>query len=102
VDGWDSIFAALPGIGEYGGLGVVLVIAIRMVVKADSRYHAEVRDHERTQRALDDERERRRKAEDALSEVRSGVRVRELNDEVAELNDEVAELKAQIAKALPS
>lgn len=90
MDGWDSILTALPGVGGYGGLGVVLVIAIRMVVKADSRYHTEVADHEATQQVLDDERNRRRKAEDDLGEVKSEVRA--LREQVARLEARVAEL----------
>jgi septal ring factor EnvC (AmiA/AmiB activator) len=95
VDGWDSILTALPGVGGYGGLGLVLVIAIRMVVKGDSRYNKEVADHEATQKTLDDERSRRRKAEDDLGEVKSEVRA--LKGQVTKLEARVAEL----TQALP-
>lgn len=90
MQGWDSIIAALPGVGGYGALGLVLAIAIRMVVKADSRFHKEVADHEATQIALDDERSRRRKAEDDVDEVKSEVRA--LNDKITRLEAEVAKL----------
>lgn len=88
MDGLDALLANLPGLGAYGGFVVLLVLAVRMAVKSDGRYNAEVRDHEQTQQALDDERQRRRKVEEQLGEVRL---------EVQALRREVAALRAQIA-----
>lgn len=88
MDGFDPLLANLPGLGAYGGFVVLLILAVRMAAKSDSRYNAEVRDHEQTQRALDEERHRRRNVEEQLGEVRQEVR---------QLRAEVAALRRQIA-----
>jgi hypothetical protein len=94
MDGWDSILTSLPGVGGYGAFAAVVVVSIRMLIKADSRYHAEVADHERTQTALDDERDRRRKAEDDLGAM--ALEVRDLRDQVFTLQRQVAALTAAV------
>lgn len=74
MDGWDSLFNLAPGVPGFAALAAVVAIAVRMVVKADSRYHDEVKDHERTQQTLDDERDKRRKAEDEASKLTAKLR----------------------------
>lgn len=90
MDGLEAVFASLPGLGAFGGFAALMVLAIRMAAKADARYNAEVKEHKETQDELDDERERRRRLEEQLSEVKI---------EVQHLRTEVTMLRAQIAGA---
>lgn len=92
---WGSILTALPGVGGYGGLGVVLVIALRVALSSDKRHRDEVAAHEKTQQTLDQERDRRRSAEDALSEVKTEVR--ELRTQVARLEAQIVALQRAVA-----
>lgn len=83
MDGLDSVLTHLPDIGGLGAVAAVVVIALRMLARADNRYNAEVKAHEVTQRELDDERDGRRRLEDELGEVKRQVVA--LRHEVAEL-----------------
>lgn len=55
--------------------------------KSDKRYDDEVRVHQATQKLLDEERDRRRKIEDEMSEVKAEVRA--LRREVAALRHQL-------------
>jgi septal ring factor EnvC (AmiA/AmiB activator) len=88
LDGLDSILTHLPDIGGLGAVAAVVVIALRMLARADNRYNAEVKAHEETQRELDDERDGRRRLEDELGEVKR---------KLAALEYEVARLKRRDA-----
>lgn len=97
MDGLDVLFANLPAIGASTGFVFLTVFAMRMLVKADARindeaarYRQEKKDHEETERALDEERRLRRKVEDELSEVKRKVDA---------LEAQVRYLTAQVAGA---
>jgi hypothetical protein len=88
LDGLEKVLSNLPSLGAYGGFAVLLAMAVRMAWKSDARYNAEVDEHQQTQKALDDERDLRRRLEDDLGEVRR---------EVQQLRAEVRGLRAQVA-----
>jgi tRNA threonylcarbamoyladenosine modification (KEOPS) complex Cgi121 subunit len=95
----DGLGPLLPGAGAVGVLAVVIGALIKFLVNdrrlltlADSRYRAEVADHEATQKALDEERRARRKAEDQHGEVLR---------EVAGLRDQIRRLEHQVAALSP-
>jgi hypothetical protein len=94
VDG--GLVALLPSFPAVGAVVIVVAVAIRMLVKADTRYHGEVRDHERTQQLLDDERARRRKAEDDLAQL--AAEVHGLRAEVLALRRQVADLTRRLGE----
>ena len=104
MGGLEAVLATLP----YGAGGTLVFLAVRLAVSsrkvaaagdlrladADKRYRDEVADHERTQAALDEERQRRRKAEDDLGHMVAEIRV--LKEHVQRLERQVAVLTEQI------
>lgn len=92
-----ALVALLPSFPAVGAVVVVVVVAIRMLVKADARYDAEVREHERTQQLLDEERARRRKAEDDLAQL--ATEVHGLKAEVVALRREVGDLRHRLGES---
>lgn len=92
----DGILTSLPSLGGFGAFAAVVVVAIRMLIKSDSRYHQEVADHERTQRQLDEERDRRRKAEDDLGAM--ALEMREVKVHVHKLERRVEELTKRVSE----
>ncbi len=92
----DGLVEWLPAVAPYGAAGSLVFLALRFAFSArkvasdvDARYRAEVVDHDRTQRALDDERARRRKVEDELGKMSAAVQ---------RLEEKVAGLEMQVAK----
>ena len=91
----DGLLDTLPAAAPYGAATALVFLALRFAFSArkvsaesDVRYRAEVADHERTQAALDDEREKRRRVEDELGKMAAAVR--RLEEKVAGLERQVA------------
>ena len=97
ASGWPAVFGA-GGVLSLVGLAVWFAFSMRKVTadadartdRSDDRYEAEAAAHRITQGLLDEERERRRKIEDELSD-----QVRALRSEVAKLRTQVQILTAQ-------
>lgn len=90
---------ALTGAGAFGLL-VALIGYLFAANRTDRRDYrsalrAEEKAHDLTQQRLDEERERRRKAEDMLAET--GRQLAALRGEVAHANELIAKLQAQMA-----
>ena len=93
----DGLLETLPGVAPYGAAGALVFLALRFAFSArkvasdvDVRYRAEVADHERTQKTLDDERDKRRRLEDEMGKMATAMR--RLEGKVADLEHEVAKL----------
>ena len=100
-DGLAGLLSMWPQGTIAAGVLALVVLAIRLASsqrkitadadgrteKSDKRYDDEVRAHQATQKLLDDERDRRRKIEDEMSELKSEVRL---------LRREVAALRVQL------
>lgn len=105
-DGLAGLLAMWPQGTIAAGVLALVVLAIRLASsqrkitadadgrteKSDKRYDDEVRAHQATQKLLDEERDRRRKIEDEMSELKSEVRL---------LRREVAALRAQLNGVIP-
>jgi uncharacterized protein YlxW (UPF0749 family) len=92
--GLESVLPFLPGATGYALLGVVAALSLRYAFTADKRWREEYADHLATQQRLDEERERRREAEDKVSTL--GRQVEGLEHRVAELTTEVARLRGVV------
>lgn len=91
----DGLLESLPAAAPYGAATALVFLALRfafsarkVAADADARYKAEVVDHTRTEAALDDEREKRRRVEDELGKMSAAVR--RLEEKVAGLERQVA------------
>lgn len=84
----DGLAGVLPYV-QQAPLGIVVIILLRLWARAVGDVRDERRDHERTQQALDGERERRRAVEDEVATVRR---------EIAGLRAEVAALRRQLGE----
>lgn len=113
----SSTIASLAAMWPQGVIGVgifgLVVLALRLAFsqrritadadarteRADKRYDDEVRAHQATQDLLDDERDRRRRIEDEMSELRQEVI--SLRREVEASRREVAALRRQLDGSAP-
>ena len=86
----DGLAGLLPYL-QYSPLGIVVIVLLRLWTRAVADVRDERRDHERTQKALDAEREHRRRVEDEVASVRR---------EVAALRAEIAGLRRQLGEGL--
>ncbi|MGH3878077.1 MAG: hypothetical protein ACRDSK_13690 [Actinophytocola sp.] len=97
MNGLESL---LPGMGVFGGF-VVLIGYLFVANRTDRReYRAEIRRveaaHDVTQNRLDEQMERRRKAEDALADTNR--QLKELRVQVEKQDRQIAELRAEVAR----
>lgn len=93
----DGLLETLPAAAPYGAATALVFLALRFAFSArraaadvDARYKAEVGDHERTNLALDAERDKRRRLEDELGKM--GAAMRRLEEKVAGLELQVTKL----------
>jgi polyhydroxyalkanoate synthesis regulator phasin len=93
----DGLLETLPAAAPYGAAGALVFLALRFAFSArkvasdvDTRYRAEVADHERTQKVLDDERALRRQLQDEMGNMAAAMR--RLEEKVAGLEQQVAKL----------
>lgn len=98
---FDSLLTLWPQGAFAGGIVALVLLAVRLAFsqrkitasadgrteRADKRHEDEVANHRATQLLLDDERDRRRRSEDEMSEVKAEVRA---------LRREVAQLRRQL------
>lgn len=93
---------AITGAGAFGLLAL-LIGYLFTANRADRRDYrsalrSEERAHDLTQQRLDDERERRRKAEDTLAET--GRKLDALRRDISHANELIAKLQTQIAELM--
>ncbi|WP_431976092.1 hypothetical protein [Micromonospora haikouensis] len=93
----------VPGLGAFSAFSVSVVLLIRLLghdraqlATADARYQQEVKDHEATQAKLDEARQARREAEDAVAKLTREMQA--LTEQVARQTDQIRHLEQEVGR----